>query len=353
MARDAKAISMVGAVGALIVGCMLFLAVGEIAVRIIYPDWRDFYSGRFIETEFKSGRTGVAIGRPGFDGHFAQNNGDFRVAIKINADGLRNPEPASAANERVWIVGDSMAFGWGVEQAEMYSSVIAKLSGKQTYNIASPGTDICGYQALIARMPTATKPKAVIVGLILENDIREYHCRAESAKASAQVIGPGNISVMGTKVWLTHYSALYNAVAVSLKRVPAVVAALEEIGLVNREHGYKITFDRASVDSLAQSVAAELLVTRDMFGAGTPFAVLIAPSRFEIRDGDPLYHHLREAVAKAIEAKGMDVIDPIAGFMQAGFKPTHFAHDGHWSPLGHKIAAEAAAKWVAKALPAQ
>ncbi len=355
MARTEKPPSPLGVVVALIVGCILFLAVAEIGVRLVYPDWRDFYSGRFIETEFKPGRAGVAIGRPGFNGYFAQNNGDFRVAIKINDGGLRNSEPMAAADGRIWIVGDSMAFGWGVEQPEMYSSVIARLSGKPTYNIASPGTDVCGYQALISRMPAAAKPTAVIVGLILENDIREYHCRDEysSPAAPAAPVADNRNRLLNAKRWLTEYSGLYNAVAVSLKRVAPIVGALESLGMVNVEHAYKLTFDRTRVNALALSVAEELANTRGMVPAGVPFAVLIAPSRFEIRDNDPLYHHLREAIATAIEARGMDVIDPIAGFMQAGFKPTHFAHDGHWSPLGHKIAGEAAVKWVTKALPAQ
>ena len=34
----------------------------------------------------------------------------------------------------------------------------------------------------------------------------------------------------------------------------------------------------------------------------------------------------------------INTIDPISEFKAAGFKPRHFPHDGHWSPLGHKIA---------------
>ena len=44
----------------------------------------------------------------------------------------------------------------------------------------------------------------------------------------------------------------------------------------------------------------------------------------------------------------INTIDPISEFKAAGFKPRHFPHDGHWSPLGHKIAGDAVAEWVIK-----
>ena len=30
----------------------------------------------------------------------------------------------------------------------------------------------------------------------------------------------------------------------------------------------------------------------------------------------------------------------------AGFSAVHFAHDGHWTPLGHELAASAVAEWL-------
>ena len=346
--------TLIGALIAVVFGGLFFLAIGEFGVRLLYPHWKEFYSGRFIQTEQVVGRSRIAIGTPNFDGYFAQNNGDFRIAIRINESGLRNPEPVASADGRVWIIGDSMAFGWGVEQPEMYSSVISAQSGVKTYNIASPGTDVCGYQSLTARIPKSVTPKAVIVGLILENDIREYDCLNEAAKKLETINNsePQSYELMDLKMGLTRHSALYNFVAVSVKRAAPVVAALKVFGLIKQEHAYKLTFDAARVKTLAKSVTYELIRLKEMFGDTVPFAVLIAPARFEIRDGDPLYRDFRIEIAKLLVARGIDVIDPFPGFKKAGFQPTHFAHDGHWSVLGHEIAGKAAAKWVA-ALPDQ
>ena len=333
----------------MLLGFSFFLGLGEVGMRLLYPQWSEFYSGRFIGRELVPGHSPTAIGKRNFNGHFAQNNGDFRVSIKINDFGLRNGEPVMAADGRIWIVGDSMAFGWGVEQSEMYSSIIKDLSGTPTYNVASPGTDICGYQSLIARMPKSVQPSGVILGLILENDIRVYDCRSEVARISTEPTGPlsANINLSQLKSWLVKNSALYNAVTVSLKRVPAVLGVLKDLSLVKPEHVYKLTFDGAKVGQLAESVAQEISRTRAMLPSNIPFSVLLAPARFEIRDGDHLYRSLRLETAAALAAKGIDVIDPFPDFRNAGFAPTHFAHDGHWSPLGHKIAGENAANWLA------
>ena len=348
MTMEQKSMGWAGPLIAFFVGFFLFLGIGEIGMRLLYPQWSEFYSGRFIEWEAVPGYSGTAIGKPGFDGYFAQNNGDFRVSVQINDFGLRNSEPAKAAGDKVWVVGDSMAFGWGVEQSEMYSSVITDRSGIATYNVASPGADICGYQALIARMPTSVRPTGVIVGLILENDIREYDCEEEAARRNVEIkktAGP-NISLTSVKHWFVQHSALYNAVSVLLKRVPVVLRILKKAGLVEYEHAYKLTFDDARSDRLAKSVAQELSRTRSMLPSDIPFGVLIAPGRFEIRDSDPVYRNFRVKVAQALAEAGIDVIDPLEAFKKAGFAPTHFVHDGHWSRLGHQIAGEAAANWL-------
>jgi hypothetical protein len=51
-------------------------------------------------------------------------------------------------------------------------------------------------------------------------------------------------------------------------------------------------------------------------------------------------------MVRELAERGIDVIDPIDKFFSAGFHLTHFAHDGHWSAFGHKIAAQAAADWL-------
>ncbi len=183
--------TLLGMAAAIAIGCGLLVFAAEGVLRVVMPHWQEFYSGRFMHVVQVPEHGLVTTGRPGFDGYFSQNNGDFRVRLQINDFGFRNPDPVNKADGRIWFIGDSMAFGWGVEQNEMYSSVAGALLNAPTYNVASPGTNVCGYQALLARTLKHASPRAVIVGLILENDIGDYDCRAEAQSSSAEAVQPG------------------------------------------------------------------------------------------------------------------------------------------------------------------
>lgn len=338
-----------GRLVALLIGAVFLAGASELVVRIVYPSWSEFFAGRFLTVEHVPGYGDVAVGRKGFDGHFSQNNGDFRVHIKINEAGLRDDEPVAAADGRVWIIGDSMAFGWGVESNEMYSSVIADQLGQPTYNVASPGTNVCGYQALTGRMPDNVKPGAVVVGLILENDLQVYDCDAY-AKIKRDP-NDGGAAIPSLKPFLTEYSALYNFFAVALKRVDVFREALIWVGVIERSHAYRNHLEGADIEKITNSTVEQLVRLRGMFDPETPFVVLVAPARFEIADDDPAFRDIRIAMDRALAAHGLAFVDPFEDFKTAGFHDTHLIHDGHWSARGHEIAGSAVTEWLKRNLP--
>ena len=349
MTSDANTprITLKGVVIAILVSIVAGLGLSEALLRVAMPEWREFFSGRFMQSVTVPGHSPVMAGRPGFDGYFSQNNGDFRVKISLNRHGHRNPEPAESADGRIWVIGDSMTFGWGVEHAEMYSRVLENLLGRPVYNLASPGTDICGYQSMVARMPQSAKPRAVVVGLILENDVREYDCQAE-AKNSRAGIGEEpeeslGISLLKAKKFATRNSALYNFFAVSLKRVAFVQEFLVNLGFLKKPHSVNRSIAPETLPGLAASTVRELTRLRSMLPAETPFTVLVVPTRFEIRDNTPIFAELRRAVIGELIKNEIPMVDPLPAFKLTGFGPTHFKHDGHWSALGHRIAADALA----------
>ena len=342
--------TFLGIACSLVIGLVFWAFVSESIVRIAMPNWQEFYNGRFMRVINVSNHGLVATGLPGFNGYFSQNNGDFRVRLKINNFGYRNPDPVEKAKGRVWFVGDSMAFGWGVEQSEMYSTVVENLLNLPTFNISSPGTNVCGYQALLARTLKHASPRALIVGLILENDLNNYNCRAEALKSHTNIIQPKSDvslkSVNSLKIWLMQKSALYNFMAISLKRVSFINKFLTRLGLVSKVHAHKPVHSLDKFDLVVSRTAAELENLRSQISAGIPFAVLIAPARFEIRDLDKAYQRVRKEMIRALTDRGIAVIDPIDRFLKTGFEATHFPHDGHWSALGHKVAAQAVAEWL-------
>lgn len=327
------------------------LAVGVLVLegmaRLLMPQWRDFSSGRFLTLVDVPGHGTTSIGTPGFDGWFAQNNGDFRAHIRINAFGLRNDEPVAAADGRIWILGDSFSFGWGVERAESYTQVLADRLGFPTYNVATPGSSVCGWQALYARMPKELHPAAVVVGLTIENRVGIFNCIAD-AKAVVRAEEPGAVSLQAVKAFLTRHTALYNVISVSLKRIDAIETILTKAGLIKDPaqiifHGH----DPAAADQMIATTAAELARLRAMTPKNIPFVVVLFPARFELRDGTGYFRRLRIGMTEALAQRGIETLDLYPEIKAAGLEATHFAHDGHWNPRGHRIAGEALARWFA------
>jgi hypothetical protein len=192
----------------------------------------------------------------------------------------------------------------------------------------------------------------VVLGLILENDIAVYDCRDEALRQNEAVFVPsenpsGSLSWLHVKGRLRQFSAFYNFVAVSLKRVDIVERILVAMGIVSGGHEYRRNIAETLLDDAVTRTAEEIFAVRKMFPLEVPFAVLIAPARFEIKDNDTFYKRLRLAMRKALRARGIAIIDPYEAFVNAGFQPTHFAHDGHWSELGHRLAGEDSSRWLA------
>jgi hypothetical protein len=349
MEESAPKLTWKGRLIATIVGLLLLIVISEGVLRVGMPHWRDFYSGWFMRLISVPDHGNVATGQPGFDGYFAQNNGDFHVHIKINNFGLRNQEPVEKANKRTWVIGDSMAFGWGVEQQEMYSSVLGTKLVSKTYNVASPGTNVCGYQALLSRMPKDLVPAAVVVGLILENDMAVYDCKhaareQEKQKVSSKDINGGPLTWIGVKRYLTGISALYNFAVVGLKRVDFIRELFTKVGLIRKPIEYKGLFSDDIFKSVITTTVDEIEVLKKMLPENTLLSVLIAPGRFELVRDDIFYKRLRLAVRSELEKRNIRFVDPFSRFKEAGYENIHFAHDGHWTPLGHKLAAEELSK---------
>lgn len=336
---------------ALVAASLVFsLALMEGMLRVAMPGWRDYHSGRFMTNISVPGYSDVVIGRPGFDGFFAQNNGDFRSHIRINEFGLRDDEPVAAAQGRLWVIGDSFSFGWGVDRDKSYTQVIAERTGVPTYNVAGPGTNICSWQSLYARMPSGLRPSAVVVGLTIENRVGLYDCPESARQAAIQNQAPPadeKLTMLDVKMFMTRHLAIYNFFAVSLKRVNLAEVALEKLGVVNDAqapalHGK----DPAQAPEMIRTSADELKRLKDMVPAGVPYVVALFPARMELREGDAYYRALRTGMEQALQARGIDTIDMLDDFRKAGYRPTHFAHDGHWTELGHQVAGAAIARWM-------
>jgi lysophospholipase L1-like esterase len=108
-------------------------------------------------------------------GHVFADELDYRA--RTNSQGLREQEfelRKRAGTRRALILGDSMAWGWGVDDGQRFSDLIgAKLSpGIQVLNLAVPGYGTDQQAWSLASRGESFEPDAVVVVFVL-NDVLE------------------------------------------------------------------------------------------------------------------------------------------------------------------------------------
>ncbi len=94
-------------------------------------------------------------------------------SVRINAQGYRGADwPASQANE-IFIVGDSQAFGLGVDEEDAFAWKLGALTGRPVANAAVPTYGPDEYNAVLAEELPRRKPKTVVYVVNLANDLFE------------------------------------------------------------------------------------------------------------------------------------------------------------------------------------
>jgi len=328
--------------GGLAASLVLLAAAGlvaEGAARIAFPRWKEFNSERVQDKVDIAGLGPVTTGRAGFDGWLAQTNGDFRTHVRINAAGWRDDEPVEAADGRLWALGESFAFGWGVEAEESFGAIAARTLGLPFYDLASPAADLAGQQGLLARLPATVHPRAVVLGLSVETDLRDYDHPAAVAASPPRTLATRFHDARQT---VAKRSALYTLVSQAIARVDGSnKAPVVQPAVAPR------TVDDSRIAAILESSLGQIGKIRALVPADVPFAVLVIPARDEVRGGDAEYRALRQGLTERLTAQGVLVVDPFEALAAAGDGQVYFRHDGHWTAQGHRLAAEA----LARALP--
>lgn len=321
------------ALATLTVAVAIFVGLGllEGMTRLLFPAFDP--SGRF---EFRYPAGSLTLGQPGAHTRQAKNTGDYDVVVRINRHGLRDDKDiAEATAGDLVVVGDSFAWGWGVEAPDRFSERLQVLTGRRTYNLATP-TDIVGYGELLDYAQSlGARPGQVVMAVCLENDLGLYGRGEERAEDRTR--GPG------WKQWLTERSAAYLLLTTVIHQSPRLKALAVGLGAIvpNLEGMARNVHDPAMIDASADRLQA--------LAARYRLLVVLIPSRaLWIGDGRITEGRIHQALVAALIGRGVAVLDLRPPF-EAGGTPLayHFANDGHWNARGHRLAAEAIARCLA------
>lgn len=274
----------------------------------------------------------LMLGRPGAQARQIKNTGDYDVAVAINGHGLRDDKDiAQATLADMVVVGDSFAWGWGVEAGQRFSNTVETMTGVPTFNLATP-TDLDGYEALLQYAESrGAQIGRVVLTVCLENDLRSYDDRPSSEAGTA------TFGFVDLKDWLESRSAAYLLVTTMIHQSAWLNAAAIGLGVITPN------IDGMAANAESATVIASSADRVQQIARRYRTTVMLIPSRGlwagSNRESEDKVHR---ALVAALQARGVEVLD-LRPLLEAGGAPLgyHFDNDGHWNARGHRVAAQA------------
>lgn len=310
---------------------------------------------------------------------------EFEVTVRTNALGLRGA-PVSVAKApgsyRVLVLGDSFAFGFGVEDAEAFPAALARalpappgFDGVEVWNAGVAGWSADQYGLFLATRGLAWRPDLVLLAETendpadlawnrLELDARRLPTRVEPTRRMIDQSGRmryleggplalPDLSFPG-QGWLADHTQLYHWLRFRLAKLWIARAVRGEERRLRAEAGpppegpIEAMAPGAIQRGLWSGRAFQLRYHRYLVAAmraacaeaGVDFATLLV--NFRAGQATP-----ESAAALRADCAG----DPrcvTSESLLAGRPESEvfYAEDGHWTPRGHALVAEGLARWL-------
>lgn len=308
------------------------LAGQEFAVRLAMPAFDPTFHLRF-----EAPRPGIPpLGKAGMQRQI-NNVGDYDVTVTFNRNGLRDRKDlATSRPEDFFVLGDSFAFGWGVEEDQRFSDVLQARLGRPVFNIATP-MNLDDYPKMLSYV--ASKGANVGRLILAINMVDDFGAGVVPDGSAGTPSAGSTVNFQAAKDFLLKNSALYFMVTSLIHRSHVLKTALIRLGIVNAPQAAAASlFDPETMSAAAAKV--------ESLGRRYDLVVLLIPdsARWSGRNrADAVAFHDR--FASELRARGIAVVDMAAVFGKLG-DPLgfHFAGDRHWRPKGHAAAAAALAE---------
>lgn len=319
---------------------LVLLALGEAYCRLFTRiHFLDSSANLFVPDRFGWSRGNLANGRGTAFGH----------PVHTDANGFRiDPDfPDSQDGRAVLFLGDSVAFGSGVDEKD---SALGRLRrarpGWRVYNASVIGYGLRDYvNVLDAFLPGHPDVKAVYVLMCL-NDIHDLSDlaiqerlgrRAPTAPADAREAR--NVVVIAKRVallqavndWLRSRSKLY----LLLKSLVSPDAPM-------RYFLHDLQFYRSREGDFEARMALIVAMRDRLRGLGIPFRVVVLPYEVQLRAANADFTRPQRMICGYLAEHGVACIDTLPAFRDSGApsRALYLYEDPmHFSPRGHGVLA--------------
>ncbi len=338
---------------------VLCIPIMEVAIRVLRP--QPLSIGRFYAPDPDLGY-GLL---PGFQGTVA--TGEYDSRIHINEMGLRSapvgtPEPG---RKSVLVLGDSFTFGVGVSNPETYPALLeTRLSASgfpcRVHNAGVPGHGPVQYQGRYHQLRSVLRPDCVLMGMYIGNDIFDCIWKKEGTRfkvVDGWVVSGDVYRLDRFKTWIRTHSHLYRLVS----------RLSQKILLGNQSHEGR--FNHLTDQLLSQgdwsenpflAEACNTLRTeleglrRQVEEDGAVLLIVLLPLECQVSDSlwaaraEDRCRRFgpQERLCRLFEEMGLAYLDLVPTFQKHQDGDLFYALDGHWTPAGHRVVAEAVARAV-------
>jgi hypothetical protein len=320
-----------------IFSAILSLVLLELSIRAFFPIYDPSGHVKFIQLV-----DGTVLGPRGAVLRQTKNTGDYDVEVRFNDWGLRDEKPLTAAREKdLFVVGDSFAFGWGVNTRDRFTDRLQAILDRPVFNIGIGSGDFDGYHRLI-RYAEANGAVVhnLVVSVTMENDLRVYESSGSwnSTLSSTTTVLPW-LKLSRIKARLTGNSALYVMLTHAVHQATWLRDIAMQLDLI------RPNLDGIGDENVSRAALSSCAFRLAQLVAGRNAVVLIIPSR-RLWVGETARRvqagRVHAAFIDNLKTYRMNVVD-MRDRLEIGANPLsyHFVNDGHWNEAGHQLAAEA------------
>ncbi len=287
--------------------------------------------------------------------------------ININADGFRNDKNLNDIPEHtILVLGDSFPEGYGVSLESAFPKQLEEILGSagsdtHVYNAGHSGAGLPSYRRVYREIfQNEDRIDSVIICFFIGNDVLNTPKPPDGRLREGNVFGDGFTYKL--KVFLGSHVAIYAVTNHIIKTNPALDAVCNKLGACDQPPPLNIYDARLVETAVPHTLAFLISFVEEIRTHGREVLVLIIPTREQVDDerwrraareigGAAEAHRLaiNQRITEELISANVDLVDftDIAlDYHRQNQASLYFKYDGHWSPLGHKLAAKHLAEFV-------
>ena len=323
----------------------LAILLVETIARVLLPHWapRTAAVTRFWTEDSRLGWVHV----PGKEGPF--NASGFESFVSINSSGFRDEDRSlerDPAKYRIIVMGDSMVWGYGVEQDEIFTRLMERQNGyMEVINLGVSGYGTDQELLLLKQEGLAYRPDLVVL-VVSENDFltnvqsrvfRVYEKPMFTLEDDGSLV-LSRSAVPTQSLWMR----LAAVIARSSYVLNRLAQTLDEVRTRSREPWppndknpvWKKPFPRNMQEKVTVALLSEAV--RESKEAGADFLlVLIDGLGWVGRDTEDYF-----------SSRSVRVLNLDRAFPKNDYELLHVDDGGHWSARGHEIVAESLLDYI-------